>query len=380
MVTSLLASTKWYPILFDSPLNAVRSVATWLTVAIAISALSCVLVLKLLKKDETLAKLLKYGLMSVIVYAAVVGIVLLALTFAEDGIVVMLFVPLLILLLAVAGSAVTLFLKRNKLIYVICGSVTGAALVAVLVCMGVYSADSVQMNDQIALYVCAAGLTAAVIVTAIFCDGKNKFKFDSKSISYAAICIAMSFALSYMRIVRMPQGGSITPASLLPLMLYAFMFGPKKGVFAGFIYGILQAFQSSDGVIHPAQFVLDYPAAFACIGLAGLFANLKALEKLPQVQFLLGGIVAGLGRFVMHFISGTFAFGIYAPEGQPAWLYSLGYQAGYVLPDIAIAVAIGVFVLCSPAIVRLVRKVNAVKPAAAVETAQPAEAETTAEN
>ena len=376
MVTSLLASAKWYPILFDSPLNAVRSVATWLTVAIAVAFVLCAILLK----GEKRAKFLKYGLLSVIVYAAVVGIVLLALTFDEDGIVVMLFVPLLILLLAVAGSAVTLFLKRNKLIYVICGGVTGAALVAVLVCMGVYSADSVQMNDQIALYVCAVGLTAAVIVTAVLTDRKNKFEFDSKSISYAAICIAMSFALSYMRIVRMPQGGSITPASLLPLMLYSFMFGPKKGVFAGFIYGILQAFQSSGEVIHPAQFVLDYPAAFACIGLAGLFANLKALYKLPQVQFLLGGTVAGLGRFVMHFISGTFAFGIYAPEGQPAWLYSLGYQAGYVLPDIAIAIAVGVFVLCSPAIVRLVRKVNAVKPAAAEVTAQPAEAEITPEN
>ena len=52
----------------------------------------------------------------------------------------------------------------------------------------------------------------------------------------------MSFALSYLRIVKMPQGGSITIASLLPLMLYSFMFGTKKGVFAGLIYGVLQAF------------------------------------------------------------------------------------------------------------------------------------------
>lgn len=365
-INTLLASVKWYPVLFDSALNAMRSIAFWLTVAIAIAFALCVILLH----GDNRKKFLKPAIIAIIAYAAAVGVALLALTLSEDGIVVLLFVPLLILILAVAASAVTLFLKRNKLVYIITGSVTGAALIATLICMGVYSADSVTMNDQIALYICAILFMGAVIAVSAVVDRKNKFVFDSKSIAYAAICIAMSFALSYLRIVRMPQGGSITPASLLPLMLYAFMFGAKKGIFAGFIYGLLQALQSPDGVIHPAQFVLDFPLAFACMGLAGLFANLKALNKLPQVQFLLGGIIAGLGRFIMHFISGTFAFGAYAPEGQPAWLYSLGYQAGYVLPDVAIAVVAGALALCSPAIVRLIKSKTAAKPQA-VETAAP---------
>lgn len=365
-INTLLASVKWYPVLFDSALNAMRSIAFWLTVAIAIAFALCVILLH----GDNRKKFLKPAIIAIIAYAAAVGVTLLALTLSEDGIVVLLFVPLLILILAVAASAVTLFLKRNKLVYIITGSVTGAALIATLICMGVYSADSVTMNDQIALYICAILFMGAVIAVSAVVDRKNKFVFDSKSIAYAAICIAMSFALSYLRIVRMPQGGSITPASLLPLMLYAFMFGAKKGIFAGFIYGLLQALQSPDGVIHPAQFVLDFPLAFACMGLAGLFANLKALNKLPQVQFLLGGIIAGLGRFIMHFISGTFAFGAYAPEGQPAWLYSLGYQAGYVLPDVAIAVVAGTLALCSPAIVRLIKSKTAAKPQA-VETAAP---------
>ena len=365
-INTLLASVKWYPVLFDSALNAMRSIAFWLTVAIAIAFALCVILLH----GDNRKKFLKPAIIAIIAYAAAVGVALLALTLSEDGIVVLLFVPLLILILAVAASAVTLFLKRNKLVYIITGSVTGAALIATLICMGVYSADSVTMNDQIALYICAILFMGAVIAVSAVVDRKNKFVFDSKSIAYAAICIAMSFALSYLRIVRMPQGGSITPASLLPLMLYAFMFGAKKGIFAGFIYGLLQALQSPDGVIHPAQFVLDFPLAFACMGLAGLFANLKALNKLRQVQFLLGGIIAGLGRFIMHFISGTFAFGAYAPEGQPAWLYSLGYQAGYVLPDVAIAVVAGALALCSPAIVRLIKSKTAAKPQA-VETAVP---------
>ena len=169
----------------------------------------------------------------------------------------------------------------------------------------------------------------------------------------------MSFALSYLRIVKMPQGGSITIASLLPLMLYSFMFGTKKGVFAGLIYGVLQAFQDP-AIVHPAQFLLDYPVAFACIGLSGMFAKTKALEKLPQVQFALGGVVAGLARLLMHFVSGIFAFGAFAPEGTPVALYSFLYQAGYVLPDIAIVIVAGVLVLSSKTFVKEVRKFNSV--------------------
>ncbi len=369
MVTSLLASTKWYPILFDSPLNAVRSVAIWLTIALAIAFIVCACVFK----GVTRAKFLKYGVLGVIAYAAVLAILFLCLSYAEDGIVTLMFAPFLCLVLAVAGGAVTLYFKRNKLTYAIFGSIAGAALIAAFVCSGIHftNGSAGEINgipaetvNQIALYVCAVVFTAVVVGAALFIDRKNKSGFDSKSIAYASICIAMSFALSYLRIVRLPQGGSITIASLLPLMLYSFMFGTKKGVFAGVIYGFLQAFQSAGGILHPAQFVLDYPAAFACIGLAGAFANLKPLDKLPQVQFLLGGITAGLGRFIMHFLSGVFAFGYYAPEGQPAWLYSLGYQAGYVLPDIAIAIAVGVLVLCSPQIVKAVRKFRYVKPAA----------------
>lgn len=356
MLFSLLASAKWYPVLFDSPLNAVRSVATWLTVALAIAFVVCALAIK----GEKRAKFFKISLFVAIIFAAAVGVTLLILTFIEDGIVTALFVPLLILIIAIAASGVTLYFIRNRAAYIAAGCITGSALIATLICMGVSFADSVNLGDQIGLYVGAAALVAVVVTVAIVSDRRNPFNFDSRSISYAAICIAMSFALSYLKIVRMPQGGSITLASLLPLMLYSYMFGTKKGVFAGFIYGTLQALQDP-WIIHPAQFVLDYPAAFACIGLAGTFACLKPLEKLPQVQFALGAIVGGTGRFIMHFISGTFAFGSSAPEGQPAWLYSLGYQAGYVLPDLAITVAVGALVLCSPTVVKLIKRFNAPK-------------------
>lgn len=372
LFSSLLADeAEWYPVLFDTPLNATRSVAIWLTLALAIAFVVCALVFK----DERRAKFLKISLITAVVYAVAVGITLLSLSFSEDGIATILFVPLLILLIVVAADAVVLAFKRNKIVYIATGCAFGAAVIAVLVCMGVLyaSGDSLENNgipsfddvNQIGLYVGAILLCAAVVAVAFIFDKNSKRGFDSKTIAYASICIAMSFALSYLRIVKMPQGGSITIASLVPLMLFSFMFGTRKGVFAGAVYGILQAFQDTM-ILHPAQFILDYPAAFACIGLAGLFANFKPLEKLPQVQFAIGGVIAGLSRFIMHFISGIFAFGYYAPEGQPAWLYSLIYQSGYVLPDIAIAIAVGVLLMLSPTVIKYVRTVSAANAKKAV--------------
>lgn len=372
---SLLAETIWYPVYFDSPLNIVRAVAFWLTVALAIAFVVCALVLK----AERRAKFLKISAFVAIVYACVVGLTLLILTFTSDGITTILFVPLLLLVIALSASAMVLYFKRNLPVYITTGAVVGAALIATLVCMGIHfsSGDSLTDNgienpdsvNPLALYIFAVLAIAALIFAAFFFGRKDKKGFDTKSVSYAAVCIAMSFALSYLRIVKMPQGGSITIASLLPIMIYSYMFGVKKGVFAGMIYGVLQAFQDPY-ILHPAQFVLDYPAAFACIGLSGLFANNKKLEKLPQVQIALGGVIAGLCRFLMHFLSGMFAFGEFAPPDTPVWIYSLGYQAGYVLPDIAIAIAAAVFVFSSRNFMKQVRKYK--KPEKAAHAEAPA--------
>jgi thiamine transporter len=358
---TLLASTKWYPTLFDSPLNATRAVAFWLTIALVLAYVVCALVLK----GESKTKFFKIGTLVAIVYAVVVGITLLSLTFVEDGIVTLLFVPLLVLIVAVAASAVLLIVKRNKVTSIVSACITGCALVATLVCVGIHfgtgaSADLNEMSkddiNQIGLYVGAVLLVVAVVAVAFIVD-RRKFVFDTKSIAYAAVCIAMSFALSYLRLVKMPQGGSITIASLLPIMLFSYMFGARKGIFAGMIYGLLQAIQDPY-IVHPAQFVLDYPAAFACIGLTGLFADFKPLEKLPQVQFLIGGIIAGVARLLMHFISGVFAFGSFAPwyGYDNPWVYSICYNAAYVLPDIAVAIVVGVIVLCAPSMAKQVKK------------------------
>ena len=360
-----LLETTWYPILFGTPSEIVFSVIFWLTVAAIVAFCACFFALKG-EKRRKFARI--YGICAV-PYACAGGVLFLVLAFVEDGIEPILFYPLLALIVVLAAGAFTLFFRRDKVTLIVIGCAAGAALVACLVCMGVLfaSGDSLLNNwitdeegnllwDQVntvGLYVGAVLLVAALVAAAFLLGRKDKKGFSTRSITFAAVCIAMSFALSYLKVVEMPQGGSITIASLLPLMVYSYMFGTKKGVFAGFIYGILQAFQDTY-ILHPAQFLLDYPIAFGAIGLAGMFANNKAL-KYPQLRFALGAVVAGLGRFLMHFVSGIFAFGYFA-DIQPVWLYSLVYQAGYVLPDIAIAIAVGVLVFSSKTFVRAMER------------------------
>lgn len=306
-------------------------------------------------------------------------------------------VPAIILgCVTVAGVAAayiaSFFSKKTfKITLITVASAFGAALVALLVCLAVYLAKGsaeenngavITATENGVLYACAAGLIIIIGLCAFFLGKGEKKEFDSKSIAYAAICIAMSFALSYIKLWSMPQGGSLTLASLLPLMLYAYMFGVRKGVMTGAAYGVLQCVQNP-WLIHPAQFLLDYPVAFAAIGLAGMFAKIKKLEKLPQVQFALGAIVAAVLRFAAHVLSGVFAFSEYSTLDN-VWAYSLGYNA-FVFPDIAIAIAVGVIILSVRPFISQVKRIQAgalVKPASAVQAvpAEPSAPDTTPEN
>ncbi len=357
--------------------DGLSAVFLWSAVALAVILLAVGIFVYFKNRDRmknfiTVAVALGVG------FAVAVTCAMLALEFmemVEEGVVfdLVLYPTVVLGACVVLGAAAvyicSLFGKNPFKIAAICAlSVVGAALVALLVCLGVYLATgqgehnngvTIDLTENVLLYVSAAVLVGGLFFIAFFFGRKDKKGFDSKSIAYAAICIAMSFALSYLAPIKLPQGGSVTIASLLPLMVYSYMFGVKKGIFAGFIYGLLQAVQDP-WIIHPAQFLLDYPIAFAFIGAAGLFANVKKLDKFPQLQFGLGAILAGTLRYLSHVLSGVFAFSEYAfhwttGEAMNPWLYSLGYNS-FVFADVAIVIVVGVLVFSSRAFVKAARK------------------------
>lgn len=158
--------------------------------------------------------------------------------------------------------------------------------------------------------------------------------WTAKSMAYAALSIALSFVLSYIKIWRMPNSGSVTLASMLPLMLFAASYGVGPGLLAGAAYGMLQYLQGG-WFVHPIQFLLDYPLAFALIGLAGLY---RFLPKAWSKWNLYAAMVLGaLGRCLSATLAGIFYW-----DTAP-WA-SLVYNGAYLVPDTLICIVLAVFV------------------------------------
>lgn len=165
-------------------------------------------------------------------------------------------------------------------------------------------------------------------------------------LAHGAAAIALSFVLSYVRLYRMPQGGSITPASMLPLITFAFVYGARPGLLAGFAYGLLHILQDA-WIIHPVQALLDYPLAFAALGLAGLARNIPGGRGLP-----IGLLIGAAGRLTCATLSGLIIYQITGlPEGNVV-LVSLLYNLTYLGPDALLCL----LVCLIPGIGRMVRR------------------------
>ena len=187
--------------------------------------------------------------------------------------------------------------------------------------------DTVTLISIIA--VALAVLACAAI--AVFRKGES----NTKAIVYAGVCIAASFALSFIKF-EFPYGGSVTVMSFVPVLVYAYFFGPVRGLIAGFVYGILQFIQSP-WILTPMSFILDYLLAFSCIGLMGFASK---LTKNTTANLLIGTAVTFFARLVMHVLAGIIYFkhGVVA-SGLPtssAFLYSLCYNVIYISIDCAL--------------------------------------------
>lgn len=367
----MLKDIKNYFANFDGATNACRTVALWVCIVLAVAFVASRLYILVLGKKskrygaEELAAASKVvnGAWIIIALLVAVGLIVtftacyfVGVAQGEEALQPILFYPLLIAVVAAVGSAIAIFVKPEKIVKIVAAAVCGCALVAVVVCMIVYyaSGEAGEALSDLGLYLSAGVLVAAEIAFAFLVDRKSG-AFDTRAVTFAAVCVALSFALSYVRIFKMPMGGSITFASMLPLMLFAFMFGSRKGILVGLVYGLLQAVQDP-WIIHPAQFVLDYAAAFAAIGLAGCMRDLGLFEGKMRTQFVLGACIACAVRFLCHYFAGVFAFGMYGADfaesyNMPAlaneYFYSFVYQCMYIIPELIVVIAASMLVFAS---------------------------------
>ncbi|MBO4962179.1 MAG: energy-coupled thiamine transporter ThiT [Clostridia bacterium] len=356
-------------------IDKVEPFAKWITIAIFSLALISIIVSIFVDKSFTI-KLLKIEGLCLLLYSLLLGIFLLSLeiskkydtAYLEDNwvnlqIIKLVFVPLVITLSFALITAVLLVIVKNakakKLLSIILGSVFGVMVIISLTTISIYYSKNISNDgyyseklNNVGLYVGAVALVAIVIVCAFMFGRKDKKGFNTRAIAFAGITIAISFVLSYIKLWEMPQGGSITLVSMLPIMIFAYVYGCKKGVLVGAIYGLLQAIQDPF-IIHPAQFILDYPLAFSMVGFVGLLKDFNFLNNLQQIKFAIGGVICGLLRYISHVLSGVFAFGAYAPSGQSVLTYSLIYNT-FVFVDISLVIIVGVLVFSSRAFKKVI--------------------------
>lgn len=150
---------------------------------------------------------------------------------------------------------------------------------------------------------------------------------QTKVIAEIVAFVALSTALSFIKLFSLPQGGSVTAGSMVPVLWLSLRRGGKVGLFACAVYGFVQL-AVEPFIFHPIQVLLDYPIAFGALGLAGVFQNRPFL-----------GVNVGIaGRFATHFVSGVVFFAAFAPEGMSPIVYSAIYNGSYLLPELVVSI------------------------------------------
>ena len=154
-------------------------------------------------------------------------------------------------------------------------------------------------------------------------------KFSTRMLAEIGVAVALAVVLNFLKLWRMPQGGSIS-LEMLPILIVAFRWGAGAGIFSGLAYGLLQLMFGAY-IIHPVQLIMDYPLPYMILGVAGLF-SIRKDGVLKPLRMFWAVLVAGILRLIVHILSGVIFFGSYAPEGQNVWIYSTVYNASFLIP------------------------------------------------
>ncbi len=168
----------------------------------------------------------------------------------------------------------------------------------------------------------------------------------TKKIAVSAIMTALATVLMLLsKIIPAPwlQGGSVTIASMVPIIAVGILFGTKWGLYSSLCYSLLQMMfgfyppPTQTFIYFILVVLLDYVFAFGVLGLSGMFYSLLGKKKfsIPVSSFIVTSL-----RYLCHILSGLLIWGVYAPEGQSVLMYSLIYNGTYMVPEIIISVIV----------------------------------------
>lgn len=172
----------------------------------------------------------------------------------------------------------------------------------------------------------------------------------TRMLAEAGIMMALAQVLSMVTFFKMPQGGSVTAASMVPILLFIFRWGVKPGILVGTGFGFMQLIFGGY-VLVPIQGALDYPIAYACLAIAGFasryFRNIGSKDDVKSyVMVGIATFLAIFARCMFHVLSGVIFFSEYAGETNP-WLYSIGYNGTFLAAEFVLSLIV-LYLLAKP--------------------------------
>ena len=173
-------------------------------------------------------------------------------------------------------------------------------------------------------------------------------KTNVLALTECGVMVALASILSLFQLGSFPTGGSITLASMLPITVMAYRHGIKWGLGSAFAASLVQMLLGLSAFSYVTTWqsilavaVFDYVLAFAVYGIAGIFR--KTFEK-QNIALLCGALFAGILRYVCHVISGATVWAGLSIPDTAALLYSLSYNATYMIPDTLILAIAGAYI------------------------------------
>ena len=211
---------------------------------------------------------------------------------------------------------------------------------------------------------------------------ENKKRIEAITLSAIMLAFALSISAicAVLPFLNLPFGGGFTIASMLPIILIAYMYGTKWGILTAFVYSMLQmllGFNTVSAFFLPGDsqmlwwkavlvLFIDYVVAYTVLGFGGVFRKKFGIKK----ALVLGSIFAIALRYIAHIISGAIFFGAWAEwfftqEGFYAWgekileifsgntlalVYSIIYNGTYMIPEIIITAIAAALIVRIPQI------------------------------
>ncbi len=174
----------------------------------------------------------------------------------------------------------------------------------------------------------------------------------TRRLTAMAVAVALAVLLGFIRLYRLPWGGSLS-LKILPLVHLAITYGPRAGMAGGLAAGLVTLIVDPV-ILHPIQVFLDYLLPYALLGTIGIFPSW------PRVGILAAGVL----RLASHVVSGAVYFAAFTPpelnrqvyelvrdytgitlspllqEWTAPWLYALLYNASVVVPETILMILI----------------------------------------